>query len=535
MPLTELQQQTIDLVKSQLDLNNPDRAKFIFIDAPTGAGKSLINLFSAKGKTAYVTTPQRILVKQYLESIKNVPIYKGLGVGVMGKATYKCIKLSTPEKFENCDGAPCIEKVEGENKMCDYYANGCYYYDAVRKAQREPVTITSLAYCLMAIKRGIENHAMLTKEEAEMLSDSENELKGWFKRDVLIIDEAHSFDDAIVNFFTVDLTPFSFDQQLNFEALVEKIDGKDDTEIRNIIMEHVSEIIRLTKDRLDIEEDESIKKTLRTRIERMSHLVVKLNFDTTYIIQKSDTSINLKPYSPAPFIKNFLYSFDNVIFSSATFVNLEQLTKSLGIEPNDWVSISVPSTFDAKRAPIVFDSVGKINKESLSEALPKVAKAIDDYANLYADERILVHCHSYPIQTYLIENISESNRPRLISHTPKDREYQEKVFEYSKKGIFLSVNMTEGLDLKDDLCRIQIIVKCPYLNLGDKWIKEHYNRDGRAWYETKTLSTIIQACGRIIRSKDDWGVTVILDANAFYLIEKYKDREPESFKQRLRR
>ena len=530
MPLTELQQQTVELVGEAMK-----DYQFIFIDAPTGAGKSLINLFSAKGRTAYVTTPQRILVKQYINSIKDIPVYHGLGTGVMGKATYECRKLTAKEgKYQNCDGAPCVEKVNGENVTCEFYSNGCFYRDAVKRAQMEPVAITSFAYFLMAIKRGIERHSMLSKEEAFELED-EPDLKGWFMRDILIIDEAHSLDDAITGFFTVDLTPYSFDQQLGFDILMEEIQDKGDTEIRQIVIQHVSELIRTTKDLLEVESDEATKKTLRTRIERMEHLVIKLNYDVDFIIQKSDVAISIKPYSPAPFIKKFLYSFKNVIFSSATFVNLEMLTRSLGIEPADWVAVNVPSTFDPKKAPIVYDSVGKINKDTLGTALPKIVQTINDYANLYGEERMLVHCHTYQIQNYIMGHMPEPNRSRLIGHSSKDRESQEKYFESSRRGIFLSVNMTEGLDLKDDLCRIQIIVKCPYLNLGDKWIKEHYNRDGKVWYDTKTLSTIIQACGRIVRSKDDWGVTIMLDANIFYLIERYKNQTPKSFMDRIKK
>jgi Rad3-related DNA helicase len=554
MPLLDLQQQTVDMVKDAMK-----EYKFIFVDAPPGSGKSLINLYSAKGKKAYVTTPQRLLVKQYLNSIENVPVYDGLGVGVMGKATYRCNFLTEKEGvYQNCDGAPCSEKVNGEMTYCKYYKSGCEYRDAVRIAQNSPVTITTLPYALMAIMRGIQNHAMLTREEAEAEAEDPENLKGWFMRDILIIDEAHSFDDAITGFFTVDLTPYSFDQQIEFDVLLEKIREKSNElenivnqhvskevkdvvvknaskELRTIIINHVSEIIEKTKTKLEVESSDVIKKTLRTRIERMEHLVLKLNYDVDYVIQTSDVAISIKPYSPAPFIKSFLYAFENVIFSSATFVNLDLLTKSLGIEPQDWVEISVPSTFDPNKAPIVFDSVGKINRDTLESTLPKIVKVIDEYSNLYNDQRVLVHCHTYQIQNYIAQNMPEPNRTRLITHSSKDRESQEKEFEISANGIFLSVNMTEGLDLKDDLCRLQIIVKCPYLNLGDKWIKEHYDRDGKVWYDTKTLSTVIQACGRIIRNNEDWGVTVILDPNIFYLIERYKSKTPESFMQRIRK
>ena len=41
--------------------------------------------------------------------------------------------------------------------------------------------------------------------------------------------------------------------------------------------------------------------------------------------------------------------------------------------------------------------------------------------------------------------------------------------------------MAEGIDLKDDLSRFQIITKVPYPNLGDERIKIRCNKD-YIWY-----------------------------------------------------
>ena len=43
----------------------------------------------------------------------------------------------------------------------------------------------------------------------------------------------------------------------------------------------------------------------------------------------------------------------------------------------------------------------------------------------------------------------------------------------------------------------------------------------------------MQASGRIMRSKDDWGVTYILDSNAVRLVKKYGPSLPEWFLGRM--
>ena len=45
---------------------------------------------------------------------------------------------------------------------------------------------------------------------------------------------------------------------------------------------------------------------------------------------------------------------------------------------------------------------------------------------------------------------------------------------------------------------------------------------------------VIQAAGRSVRSKDDWGETYILDRTALKLIKKYEKECPDWFLERLR-
>ena len=68
-----------------------------------------------------------------------------------------------------------------------------------------------------------------------------------------------------------------------------------------------------------------------------------------------------------------------------------------------------------------------------------------------------------------------------------------------------------GLDLKDDLCRFQIIIKVPYPYLGDRWINEKRRINGQ-WYIWQTALRLVQGYGKSIRSKADYAVTYVLDS-----------------------
>ena len=49
--------------------------------------------------------------------------------------------------------------------------------------------------------------------------------------------------------------------------------------------------------------------------------------------------------------------------------------------------------------------------------------------------------------------------------------------------------------------------------MKDRWINTKKEADGGSiWYNWQTAITLVQACSRSIRSKDDWAKTYILDS-----------------------
>ena len=88
--------------------------------------------------------------------------------------------------------------------------------------------------------------------------------------------------------------------------------------------------------------------------------------------------------------------------------------------------------------------------------------------------------------------------------------------------------MSEGVDLKGESSRFQIICKIPYPYLGDKLVKKRMNK-WQWWYPLQTAKTIVQSVGRSIRSNDDHAVTYILDAGWDYFWSKNKNIFPPDF------
>jgi Rad3-related DNA helicase len=100
----------------------------------------------------------------------------------------------------------------------------------------------------------------------------------------------------------------------------------------------------------------------------------------------------------------------------------------------------------------------------------------------------------------------------MIHDSDNREEVLKKHMRSSKPTVLLSPSMTEGIDLKEDLSRFQVICKVPYPYLGDKLIKKKMHK-WKWWYSFQTAKTIIQSAGRSVRSVDDKAVTYVFDSD----------------------
>ena len=95
----------------------------------------------------------------------------------------------------------------------------------------------------------------------------------------------------------------------------------------------------------------------------------------------------------------------------------------------------------------------------------------------------------------------------------------------------MTVTMTMTT-VKGDLGEFAIILKAPFMPINDKRVKRKMDND-KDWYIDKMLSTVIQMCGRTIRSKNDESTTYILDATLTRVLVENINKLPKYFAARL--
>ena len=247
---------------------------------------------------------------------------------------------------------------------------------------------------------------------------------------------------------------------------------------------------------------------------------------------KNTKKFEFKPICVGPFSEQYLFrSATKVLMMSATIMNKDAFCETLGLPVNDVAFISIPSPFPVENRPIIASPIASMSFKNIDKGLPKMAQAVKAILDAHPDEKGIIHCHSYKIAQYLKRNIRSK---RLLTHTSQDREKKLKIHMADPRPtVLLSPSMQEGVDLKGELSRFQILCKVPYPYLGDKLVKKRMHK-WRWWYPLQTAKTIVQSVGRSVRSDTDTAVTYILDADWDRFWSRNKDIFPKGFKETLK-
>jgi len=207
---------------------------------------------------------------------------------------------------------------------------------------------------------------------------------------------------------------------------------------------------------------------------------------------------------------------------SATILDFNTFCRNLGLDKDNVKFIEVGSDFPVENRPIYQLNTAYLNYSSMQidTVQAKLAETIDKIMSHHADEKGIIHTTSYAQVRFIERLLSTENRNRLISTDPEipREEIVAKHWNSHANGenaadsVLISPSLHTGLDLKDEQSRFQIVVKIPYPSKADRWIAKKLQLDGGRWYNWQTSLRLVQACGRSIRSKDDWAKTYVLDS-----------------------
>lgn len=214
-----------------------------------------------------------------------------------------------------------------------------------------------------------------------------------------------------------------------------------------------------------------------------------------------------------------------VLLLSATLMGAEYIADTLGFPDGSWAYLDLPSTFPIANRPINYSPVVSLSAKSTEEDYDRMQVAIDHLIEYYI-------CNGST--SGIIHAVSNKYRDRILTSSRfrgimRDNPAQhEEAVRRGEGSVLVAANLAEGWDGKDDLCRFVIMPKVPFPNLGDKRTKIRMQEDARS-FDHKALVAVVQGAGRGVRHKGDYADTWILDGNWQGLYARRKDWLPESF------
>ncbi|MFW6435917.1 MAG: helicase C-terminal domain-containing protein, partial [Halovenus sp.] len=256
---------------------------------------------------------------------------------------------------------------------------------------------------------------------------------------------------------------------------------------------------------------------------------------TTWVLDQpagEGTATTIKPLNPERFLAHTVWDRGNKFaLLSATILNKAAFCAGAGLDPDRVALVDLAHTFPVENRPLYDVTQGKMTYDAREQTLPKIAETLVSLMARHPGEKGLVHCHSYAIQATLETQLADAGvGQRVRSHDREDRDGQLAAWKRSDDPtVFLSVKMEEALDLAGDLCRWQLLCKAPYPNTRDSRVARRLEDGDWDWYYRSTLRTVIQACGRIVRSPTDHGVTYLADTSLLDCFDRARRDMPAWF------
>jgi len=520
-PLRDNQEQSIKLTLKAFD----EGVDSVVIQAPTGTGKTLISRFLAEpyGSTL-VGVPTKQLQDQYAKEL----IPTG-GVKVLkGKSNYYCTiegRGVLPVSEASCQ----FETSRKQIRTCMENKN-CPYIEAKLEAQASKIAVLSFA---------------------GQLSWAQFAPIFFGIRDLHIIDEAHKMEDIVRDHFSIVQTESEIRRQMGKHAkLLPKMPEKGGQEeilsyLRDcsaVCVEKLADMQKIyeceTLEELFIKAEDSLLLSLNLNPilkfkGNIDELFRGLNEDTdSYVAylemregkktKKWEPSLVTKPVHLQSLVERFVRG-NKTVFMSATIIGVESWAKSMGLE--NYKFIDVPSTFPAKNRRVFFTPIGNLNSTNISKLVPQgceLLRKIRRHPEL-SKQKGLVHTPSYAL-TEIIEQEMKDD-PNLIFGRKGDPSALQKHLQSTEPTLLIGPAYKEGIDLKDDLCRVQIVWKAAYKNPNDPLVLKKGKTDP-LWETRQMVADFIQQIGRGVRSKEDWAVTYVFDGNLQRLLLKFRALVP---------
>ena len=518
--------------------------KKIILCAPTGVGKSLVGAtVSNYFDSSFTVTASKHLQDQY---IKDIPFLKP----VKGKQNFPCLKLMSAEKVDNsrramrwglsCDKGQCQERISKNGKEI---FEVCKFKPTIKQVEENTADSQSCHYYMQKYEALVSKHSLWNYHAFFTIMKFNKKLfEEYLDRKVTIFDEAHKIEDQIIQFVGFDIFSGQVDEcNLNLEKY-------NFTDLDSMIQLTDDMAYSYAKKIKDIKESSAFQNDpdyelitgLERRHDRSTQAKIDIMSDKDNFIVNDPVkdlngnfrTVSVKPIDVSKFANSF-FETEYQIFMSAT-IDKSSFCENMGLRKDDVAFIdTIKSPFPIENRSIDLLNIRRLSYGSTEEDEIEVIKTIDRIMTEHSTERGLILTSSIPRCQKIIRHLSPKNtsRIRLCHSRNQDGKTQDEVISEhatDPTSVLLSSSLWEGVDLKDNLSRFQIIAKVPYPNYTEKRTKAKMQKFP-TWYTSQTLTKLLQGFGRSVRSNGDWAKTYVLDTAANNVFFKAQQMIPRAY------
>ncbi len=553
------------------------RKKKLFIQAPTGVGKTMATVFPAvravgEGlgeKIFYLTakTITRTVAEQAFSLLKE----KGL--------LYKTITLTAKEKICFCEEAEC-------NPDACPYAKG--HFDRVNDAVFDLITHSGdwsrevleeqakkHMVCPFEMSLDVSNWADAVICDYNYAFDPQAHLKRFFSESgkgeyLFLIDEAHNLVERGREMYSASLYK---EDLLEVRKLVKAEDPKLAKRLSECnqqflelkrecehyqILKSVSHIALKLMNVLSKLEDyleeckdaEKKKRVLDFYFAVRSFLNIHDIMDENYVIfseMMEDGRFQIKLFcvNPAVNLQNYLEQGNSTIFFSATLLPVHYYKKLLSVEKDDYAVYAHSSFPQENKFLFIGTDVSTRYTRRGESTYQRFARYIavmaeqkkGNYMAFFPSYRFLEEVHTYFLECVdhevdsicQVSYMDEEQREEFLEEFEQEREKSLVAF-CVMGGIF-----SEGIDLTDDKLIGAVIAGTglPQVCTEREILKQYFNAadmDGFDYaYLYPGMNKVLQSAGRVIRTESDRGVILLLDDR--FRAMRYREVFPREWQQ----
>lgn len=555
-----------------------NRKKNLFIQAPTGVGKTISTIFPAVkavgeglGDRIFYLTAKTITATVAKETF-----------GILREAGYqaKLIQLTAKEKLCLCEEMEC-------NPVHCPYAKGHFdrvndaVFDLLHKSDfftREEIIAQAKEYqvCPFEMSLDVASWADDIICDYNYVFDPNVYLKRFFQEGIkgdyiFLIDEAHNLVDRSREMYSASLYKEDF---LTVKKILKPLSRKLEKNLdkcNKILLDYKREcekfeiydnianllfgLMRLASDM-----DEFLQKNpefaeRKTVLEFYMNLRNFLNIyelvDEHYVIYteiQEDGRFMMKLYcvDPSLNLQKCLDKGNSAIFFSATFLPINYYKQLLSTKEDNY-AVYATSTFKESQRLLL---LGKDVSTKYTRRTPSEFEKIADYIG----KTIACHPGNYMVffPSYkLMEQVHEvfmdkygDEAETILQQSGMKEEEREEFllnFEENHAQAFVAFCVMggifgEGIDLKKDRLIGVIVVGTglPQISNEREILRQYYDKNqGEGFdyaFRYPGMNKVLQAAGRVIRTNEDRGIILLLDER--FLQSEYRNLYPREWKER---